>query len=224
MYLVFLLPFFLMSCAHLDSVSVHAISAGYDIDISNTIAVFDEQYDDENLITYSNRKKIMEACYQTAASKNLKFERLSTLSKKSDLKYIAFFSYEISSKDFQTNVPAYTTPVQTNCYRGAYGIMSCNSTGGYTYGGYTVNQTVFTKLLNIEIYDASDISNKNEKPKAIKLVRSIVSSNDSSIKPATANVLCKAALVDFPQNMEVTEYLIADPESPIIIKKETENN
>jgi hypothetical protein len=213
---IFLLPVFLMSCAHLDGVSVLARSAGYEIDTSKTIAIYDDQYDEENLINYDNRKKIIDACYQTAKSKNLKFERLSETANNPDVKYIAFFSYDISSKDYQTNVPTYTTPVQTNCYKGAYGIVNCTSSGGNVYGGYSVNQTIFTKLLDIEIFNIADLDKKNGKPKAIKQIRAVVSSQDAAMKPATANVLCKAALVDFPNNIDNTEYTIVNPESPII--------
>lgn len=214
MKLILLFAIFAVSCVHQPVPTVRVISVGQPVDTSKNLAIYDLQGDKESLIEFSKRKKIIDACKLTAEGRGLNIVPFEQI-KENKVDYVMFFTIDVSSHDYQSYVPAYTTPIQTNCTRGYYGTLNCSSYGGNTYGGYSVTNTFYLKLLNIEIFNSADLKQDPEKAKAIRQIRAVVSSNDSSIKEATGNVLCRGALSQFPMDVE-DNYSIPNPDSPYI--------
>jgi len=212
--------FGLAGCASIfkkSGVEVAVKSVGFEIDASKNIGFMAIQEDNESLPAYVKRKKIIDTCYEASKSTDAKLIPLTPKDRRNDIEYVASYSLEISEHQSVSKRPTYTTPVTTNCY--GYGnSANCTTSGGQTYGGGLRVKDYYVKVLQIEFYKMEDLVKDVKTAKPIRNIRAAISSENSDVNEKTANSLCRAAFVNFPNDGN-GEVVIQNPESPTLVRQ-----
>lgn len=163
---------------------VYVKSYGAEIDERKPIQFYVSRRDGEDLENYSNRQKVIRKCVE-----ELKLKRFRIVEDYEPCQecYVVFTSVTVEVGSQKNYVPSYQTPVSTVCSN-YFGILSCSSYGGITFGGYTYESNYWSKY---GAFSVREFNGDKKQLEEVRVVQSLFVSENSGISGLTAEYLCR---------------------------------